>query len=221
MCATYYNSKGEYHGCYQELQAVNELRIIGGKARGRRIRSVPGETTRPITDKVREALFNIIGPDIEGASFLDLFAGTGSVGIEALSRGAKYVCFIDLHKQPIATIRSNLKSTNLEEGAEVIRSDAFSFLDQSHKQSFDYIYIAPPQYKKIWSKTLLRLDEHIEWISDDAWVIVQIHPVEYVAIGEYLELKRLIEFDRRHYGSTLLVFYEKITRGLKLGNIQG
>jgi 16S rRNA (guanine(966)-N(2))-methyltransferase RsmD len=70
---------------------VSELRIIGGKARGRKIRSVPGETTRPITDKVREALFNIIGSDIQGAFFLDLFAGTGSVGIEAISRGAEYV----------------------------------------------------------------------------------------------------------------------------------
>ena len=189
---------------------MNEIRIIGGKARGRRIRSVPGETTRPITDKVREALFNIIGPDIEGASLLDLFAGTGSVGIEALSRGAKYVWFVDLHWQPIKTIRSNLISTGLEEGAEVLRADAFTFIDHPPDRSFDYVYIAPPQYKKMWTQALRRIDRHIEWLSADAWVIVQIHPIEYEAIGENLEIQNLIEFDQRSYGSTLLTFYERL-----------
>jgi 16S rRNA (guanine966-N2)-methyltransferase len=191
---------------------VNELRIIGGKARGRKIRSVRGETTRPITDKVREALFNIIGPDIQATSVLDLFAGTGSVGIEALSRGAKYVCFVDLNWQPIATIRDNLKSTELEDGAEVIRADAFTFFDHLPSHSFDYVYIAPPQYKKMWSRALLSLDRHIEWISEDAWVIVQIHPIEYRSNGEALEFQNLVKFDQRHYGSTLLIFYKRTNK---------
>jgi 16S rRNA (guanine(966)-N(2))-methyltransferase RsmD len=188
---------------------VSELRIIGGKARGRKIRSVPGETTRPITDKVREALFNIIGSDIQGAFFLDLFAGTGSVGIEAISRGAEYVCFVDLNWQPIATIRDNLKNTGLQEGTEVIRSDAFSFLEHSPSYSFDYIYIAPPQYKKIWSRVLQSIDRHIDWITEDAWVIVQIHPIEYESIDEKLHVQKLVEFDQRRYGSTLLIFYRR------------
>ena len=188
---------------------MKELRIIGGKARGRRIRSVPGETTRPITDKVREALFNIIGPDIQGASVLDLFAGTGSVGIEALSRGAKYVCFVDVNWQPIATIRDNIKSTGLIDGGEVIRSDAIAFLGHPPNNKFDYIFIAPPQYKKIWSRALLSLDSHIEWLSDDAWVIVQIHPIEYEPIGQGFKIINLFEFDQRNYGSTLLVFYRR------------
>jgi 16S rRNA (guanine966-N2)-methyltransferase len=89
------------------------MRVISGKAKGRKLRSVPGDTTRPITDRVREALFNIIGPDIEGATLLDLFAGTGSVGIEALSRGAKFVLFIDKNRHPITTIMTNLKDTDL------------------------------------------------------------------------------------------------------------
>jgi 16S rRNA (guanine(966)-N(2))-methyltransferase RsmD len=188
---------------------VSELRIIGGKARGRKIRSVPGETTRPITDKVREALFNIIGSDIQGAFFLDLFAGTGSVGIEAISRGAEYVCFVDLNWQPIETIRDNLKNTGLQEGTEVIRSDAFSFLEHSPSHSFDYIYIAPPQYKKIWSRVLQSIDRHIDWITEDAWVIVQIHPIEYESIDEKLHVQKLVEFDQRRYGSTLLIFYRR------------
>ncbi len=188
---------------------MKELRIIGGKARGMRIRSVPGETTRPITDKVREALFNIIGPDIQGAKALDLFAGTGSVGIEALSRGANYVCFVDLNRLPITTIIENLDSTGLRDGAEVVRADGFKFLDRPPIQVFDYVYIAPPQYKQMWSRALQILDRNIDWLSEDAWVIVQIHPIEYDTTKEGLLLKNLVEFNQRHYGSTLLIFYRR------------
>ena len=189
---------------------MSDLRIIGGKARGRRIRSVPGDTTRPITDKVRQALFNIIGPDIQGASFLDLFAGTGSVGIEALSRGAAYVQLNELNRQPMAIIRENLKSTGLEPGSLVTHGDAFILLERPASQPFDYIYIAPPQYKKMWSRALLLLDRQPGWLSEDGWVIVQIHPIEYQSIGENLPLLQLVEFDQRHYGSTILVFYRKL-----------
>lgn len=190
---------------------MGELRIIGGKARGRRIRSVPGDTTRPITDKVRQALFNIIGSDIQGASLLDLFAGTGSVGIEALSRGAESVCFVERSRKPVAIIRENLKSTGLEVGALVIQTDAFAFLERQVDYAFDYIYIAPPQYKSMWSRALHFLNEHMEWLSEDAWVIVQIHPIEYHPIDETMPIHNLVEFDQRHYGSTLLVFYRKAT----------
>ncbi len=170
---------------------------------------MPGETTRPITDKVREALFNIIGPDIQGAALLDLFAGTGSVGIEALSRGAEYVCFVELNRKPIAIIKENLKSTGLETGAIVTHADAFGLLERPVSHQFDYVYIAPPQYKGLWSRALQSLDTHNSWLSADAWVIVQIHPIEYKPIGEELQLTRLVEFEQRHYGSTLLVFYQK------------
>jgi 16S rRNA (guanine966-N2)-methyltransferase len=186
---------------------VSDLRIIGGKARGKRIRSVPGETTRPITDKVREALFNIIGQDIQGASFLDLFAGTGSVGIEALSRGAEYVSFVELNHKPLAIIRENLKSTGLELNAVVTHADAFTLLERSIYHQFDYIFIAPPQYKNMWSRALQSIDNHIGWLSDDAWVIVQIHPIEYKPISEEMLINNLVEFDQRRYGSTLLIFY--------------
>jgi 16S rRNA (guanine(966)-N(2))-methyltransferase RsmD len=188
---------------------VSDLRIIGGKARGRRIRSVPGDTTRPITDKVKEALFNIIGPDIQGAVFLDLFAGTGSVGIEALSRGAEFACFVELNWKPITIIKENLTNTDLQAGAEVIHSDAIAFLERTPIHIYDYVYIAPPQYKEIWSQVLLSLDTHMDWLSEDAWVIVQIHPVEYKSYGDDLPIRNLIEFDQRHYGSTVLVFYRK------------
>ncbi len=91
-------------------------RIIAGKARGIRLNGVPGDITRPITDRVKEALFNIISVDIVDATMLDLFGGTGSVGLEALSRGARYVRINDLNRQAIATIKANIQLTRLEKG---------------------------------------------------------------------------------------------------------
>ena len=188
---------------------MNGLRVISGKAKGLRIKSVPGDTTRPITDKVKEALFNIIGADIAsgaGAVFLDLFAGTGAVGIEALSRGARFARFIDLNQKAVAVIRENLAHTRLNAAADVKKMDAFSLLKQSPDCTFDYVYIAPPQYQALWKQALQTLDQNVEWLTDDAWVIVQIHPVEY----EPVELVNFSEFDRRDYGSTILVFYERV-----------
>lgn len=182
---------------------MSTLRVISGKARGRRLRSVPGDTTRPITDRVKESLFDIIGGDIQNASLLDLFAGTGSVGIEALSRGAAFVRFVDRERLAIETIRANLEHTDLSDGSEVLRMDAFSLLGRLPDRQFDYVYIAPPQYQNLWKRALLALDAHLGWLSEDAWVIVQIHPTEF----EPLELRQLTEFDRRKYGSTVLIFY--------------
>lgn len=184
---------------------MSNPRIISGKAKGMRLRGVPGNITRPITDRVKEALFNIIGTDIQNASLLDLFAGTGSVGIEALSRGASFVHLNDLHRLAIATIRANLEHTRLKDNAKVSQQDAFSLLSGVPSQPFDYIFIAPPQYKNLWKEILLKLDQNHEWLASDGWVIVQIDPVEY----EKLDLNNFSESDRRRYGSTLLVFYEK------------
>ena len=180
------------------------MRVISGSAKGRKLRSVPGEGTRPITDRVKESLFNILGPDIQESTFLDLFAGTGSVGIEALSRGAKAALFIDLERSAIKTIRENLKLTNLTNEAQVVRGDALAILERPAHMQFDYLYIAPPQYQGLWSRTLKLVDDHLEWLSEDAWVIVQIDPREV----EDLELDQLVEFDRRNYGSTLLIFFQ-------------
>lgn len=184
---------------------MSNPRIISGKARGMRLRPVPGDITRPITDRVKESLFNIINVDIQGASWLDLFGGTGSVGIEALSRGAGYVRFIDLNRSAIQTIRDNLVSTHLELNAHVIQADAFAYLQTQPDREFDYIYVAPPQYKKMWFQALSGVDRNPNWLSPDAWVMVQIDPVEL----EPIDLEWLIQFDQRRYGSTTLIFYQK------------
>ncbi len=183
---------------------MSNPRIIAGKARGMRLQDVPGEITRPITDRVKEALFNILSKDLPGCSFLDLFGGTGSVGIEALSRGAAFVRFIDLNRPAVNVIRANLAHTRLEENAQVFQNDAFQFLKQKPDRQFDYIFIAPPQYKGLWLKAIQTLDEHLEWLDPMGWVIIQIDPVEFQAPP----LTHLVEFDQRRYGSTLLLFYE-------------
>ncbi len=179
-------------------------RIIAGSAKGFRLKSVPGDSTRPITDRVKEAVFNIIAGDIVGASFLDLFGGTGSVGLEALSRGASRCLFLDINQRAIQILKSNLMATGLDEFGIVKLQDATRFLSQSPDQTFDYIYVAPPQYKELWEKTLRILDERDGWSSEDGWVIVQIHPIEY----KKLDIKHFVEFDQRVYGSTKLVFFE-------------
>ncbi|PKN84278.1 MAG: 16S rRNA (guanine(966)-N(2))-methyltransferase RsmD [Chloroflexi bacterium HGW-Chloroflexi-8] len=184
---------------------MSTLRIISGTAKGMRIRSVPGDSTRPITDRVKESLFNIIGNDIVGANFLDLFCGTGSVSIEALSRKAAYARMLDLHSLAVKTINLNLETTKLISKAKVIRVDSLSYIKNNPDLQFDYIYIAPPQYKEIWKQTILLLDQNINWLHEDGWVIVQIHPNEFLEI----DLSNLVVFDKRKYGSTLLVFYQR------------
>lgn len=182
---------------------MGTLRVISGKARGRRLKDVPGDTTRPITDRVKEAVFNILSTDIIGATMLDLFGGTGAVGIEALSRGAIFVRFVEINRAAQQIILENLQSTQLISGSHLVRGDAFRLLKQTPDKNFDYIYIAPPQYKEMWVKSMELLDANPGWLAEDGWVLVQIHPVEY----QKLHLEHLVEFDQRDYGSTIVVFY--------------
>ncbi len=181
------------------------LRVISGSAKGRLLKSVPGDTTRPITDRVKESLFDIIGSDVLDSRWWDLFAGTGAVGIEALSRGAAFALFTDLNRLPIETIKSNLATSGLAARAEVRRGDAFALLASPPRGQFHYIYIAPPQFHDLWAQSLQVLDEHIGHLADDGWIIVQIAPSE----SHDIPLHNLQEFDRRKYGSTLLIFYER------------
>jgi 16S rRNA (guanine966-N2)-methyltransferase len=180
------------------------LHVTSGTAKGRRLKDVPGDTTRPVTDMVKQALFNIIAGDVADSNWWDLFGGTGAIGIEALSRGAAFVRFSELNRLPIDTIHSNLESTGLSEKAEVLRGDAFSMLASQPDRTFDYVYVAPPQYKDMWWKAVIALETNQGWLNKEgAWVIAQIHPREY----RDLDLKILEKFDERKYGSTLLVFY--------------
>ena len=181
------------------------LRVISGTARGRRLKSVPGDTTRPVMDRVKEALFNIIAGDVLDSNWWDLFGGTGAIGVEALSRGASFVRFTDLNRAPVETIKENIAHCGFNDHSEIRRGDALAMLGAKADRRFEYIYIAPPQYHEMWSRSLMLLDKNLEWLSDDGWAIVQIDPTEYKTI----ELQNLEEFDQRKYGGTLLAFYER------------
>ena len=180
------------------------LRVISGSAKGRKLKSVPGDTTRPVMDRVKEALFNILAGDVLDSNWWDLFAGTGAIGIEALSRGATFVRFSDLNRAPIETIRENVENCGFSKQSEIRKGDAFGMLTAQTDRKFEYIYIAPPQYHEMWSKALKLADENIGWLTDDGTVIVQIDPTEYEEIG----LKNLEESEQRRYGSTLIIFYD-------------
>ena len=181
--------------------------MVSGKAKGKRLKLVPGDTTRPIMDRVKESLFNILGP-LHGTRWLDLFAGTGQVGIEALSRGAAEVVFVDNARAAIQTVRDNLISTRLTEGAHVVQSDAFLFLRDSSEAPFDVIFIAPPQYRELWLSALTAVDAAADrYLTPDGQVIVQIDPREFTEPS----LRSLSLTDKRKYGNTLLCFYESAT----------
>ncbi|MBT2292568.1 16S rRNA (guanine(966)-N(2))-methyltransferase RsmD [Paenibacillus albidus] len=122
------------------------MRVVSGSAKGRPLKSVPGSGTRPTTDKVKEAIFSMIGPYFEGGAVLDLFAGTGGLGIEALSRGMERAVFVDMEPKSIETVRANLKLARLEAGAEVYRNDAGRALAAMEKRgrSFDLVFLDPP-----------------------------------------------------------------------------
>ncbi len=178
------------------------MRVIAGQAKGKKLVQVPGKGTRPITDRVKEAVFNILVHDLPDSHFLDLFAGTGAVGIEALSRGAAQAVFVEKTAQAVKTIRDNLERTGLAAQATVLHQDAFKFVPATQTR-FEIIYVAPPQYKKLWSKALLTLDEY-PILSPSGVIVVQIFPKEF----EPLALDHYVLTDRRRYGSTMLCFYE-------------
>jgi len=183
------------------------MRVISGKAKGRKLKLVPGDSTRPAMDRVKENLFNILGQFVVDSTWLDLFAGTGQIGIEALSRGARHVLFVDNVRAAVKVINDNLASTGLAAGATVLQSDAFRVLEGGGGP-YDVIYVAPPQYKELWLQVLVRVDERpLHFLTPDGLLIVQIDPKE----DRPVTLAHLQEIDRRRYGSTLLLFYEPVS----------
>ena len=179
------------------------MRVVSGEAKSRRLQSVRGDTTRPITDRVKTSLFNILMGRVEDTCFLDLFAGTGAVGIEALSRGAREAVFVEREERAAITIRRNLQATGLADRAQVVRKDVFRFIASYQGSPFDIVYVAPPQYRGLWARTLQALDTS-RLIAPGGLAIAQIHPKEYAP----LVLSHLVLSDQRKYGSTLLCFYQ-------------
>lgn len=181
------------------------MRVISGAAKGKRLRAVPGSGTRPITDRVKESVFDILG-DLEGVRFLDLFSGTGGVAIEALSRGAECATLVERSAVAAGVIRENLRSTGMAKAATLVQADVFRYLE-STRDEFDVVYVAPPQYKGLWKETLRALDREASPAVD--LVVVQIHPKEY----EPLCLTHLELEETRRYGSTMICLYRRVGGG--------
>jgi len=185
------------------------MRVIGGTAKGRPLKAVPGDSTRPILDRVKTPLFDILRPTLQGIAMLDLFGGTGAVGIEALSQGAGHCVFLDTNARAVATIKDNLTTCGLTDRAEVRHTDAFIYLKHTQK-SFDLIFVAPPQYKGIWVEAMRSIAERPHLVAEGGQIIVQIDPKEY----EELDLGTLKETAQRKYGNTILMFFEPVSAAL-------
>ena len=147
------------------------MRVITGSARGKRLRELPGLDTRPTTDRVKEGLFNVIQFDIEGRRVLDLFGGTGQMGVEALSRGAAHCTFVDLRKEAMAVIRENLKRTGFTEDATVVQGDYQAFLTRC-KEKFDLIFLDPPYGTGMLEKAMEILTE-IDIVSENGIIVCE------------------------------------------------
>ena len=132
-----------------------------------------------------------------------MFAGTGSVAIEALSRGAQQAVLVEMDRNAVKTIQTNLELTGMGDRAVIRRTNVLTFLKQRPHKAYDFIYIAPPQYKKLWQDTLRLLDDQPDWLAENGTIIVQIDPKEQAPI----ELANLAAYDERKYGKTLLWFF--------------
>src|SRR6266487_2949592 len=172
--------------CWPLYRRIITMRVVTGEAKGRKLKGPKTAGTRPIIERVKQALFNILSTSVEDARFLDLFAGTGSVGIEALSRGAASATFIEMNAKMLNLVRENLRITGLADRAETLHTDAFKFLQahasasvpaSSTKREYDIIYVAPPQYHEMAARALGLLDSS-RLVPDTGMIIVQIHAKE-------------------------------------------
>lgn len=182
------------------------MRIIGGARRGRRLVEWQESGIRPVRDVVRSALFNIISDFVDGASFLDLYAGTGSVGLEALSRGASTCAFVDQRHEACGIIRRNLDALEFLARGEVLETDCLQAVDLLGRRGrrFDLVFLDPPYYQDLVPKSLAALaDGRI--LSADPVVIAAVHRTE--SVDETVGV--LHTADRRRYGDNRLVFYRR------------
>ena len=147
------------------------MRVITGTARGRRLKELPGLETRPTTDKVKESMFNIIQFDIEGRTVLDLFSGTGQLGIEALSRGAERCTFVDLRKEAAAVIRENVKTCGFESQGKVVQGDGIAFLTGC-REKFDLVFLDPPYASGFLEKALETIAA-IDIVSENGIIVCE------------------------------------------------
>lgn len=180
------------------------MRVITGKARGVVLKTPDGMATRPTADRVKEAIFNIIQFDVPAAKVLDLFGGTGQLGIEALSREAKSAVFVDEREDACRLIRENLKRTKMEQYGRVIRSDYMAYL-RSCREKFDIILLDPP-YAEVFLENSLKMITEID-ILQTGGIIVTERPAGKELPWEFPGFSRSRDYK---YGNTLITIYRKL-----------
>ena len=179
------------------------MRVIAGLAKGKQLKTPEGMQTRPTTDRVKEALFSIIQFEIPGARVLDLFGGTGQLGIEALSRGAQSAVFVDAREEACRLIRGNLAKAKLESQGKVIRCDYADYLKRS-RDKFDIILLDPP-YAEVFLEYALKFITEID-ILQSGGIIISERPVGKDLPWDFLGFTRSRDYK---YGTTLLTLYRK------------
>ena len=179
------------------------MRVVSGKARGVTLKTPEGLQTRPTADRVKEAMFSIIQFDLPGARVLDLFGGTGQLGIEALSRGAKHAVFVDAAESACKLIKENLRRTGLEQDARVVRSDYLTYLSNC-AEKYDIILLDPP-YAEVFLENSLKKITEID-ILQSGGIIVAERPLEKELLLEFPGYSRSKDYK---YGNTLLTLYRK------------
>ena len=181
------------------------MRVISGKVRGLKLNTPKNQDVRPTTDRVKENLFNMISSYIMDSNILDLFAGTGSLGIECLSRGAKNCVFVDISKESISIVKSNIKKARVENESLVLNldfKDAVSRL-QSQKNKFDVIFMDPPYYKEMFVDALEKID-NANLLDEDGIIVVE-HDTKDILPDK---VNRLEKTKDKKYGNTTLTFYK-------------
>lgn len=185
------------------------MRIITGQYKGRKIMPVKGANIRYTSDRVKESLFSILGANVEGSRFLDLCAGSGNVGIEAISRGAKSVTFVDLNPLCVKTIISNFQRCNIpinDPQINIIKTDIFKVLGYFNRNGikFDIIFFDPPYHSGILKKAVQEIS--LSNIFLDGSIIIVEHDAKEIID---IDINELIMTRQQKYGTTLLSFYEK------------
>jgi 16S rRNA (guanine966-N2)-methyltransferase len=183
------------------------MRVISGTHGGRRLRSVEGRAVRPTSDRLRETLFNILTPVVSGARFLDVCAGSGAVGIEALSRGASHSTFIDRSRRACSIIAQNLESLGLEEEATILNRNAVNALDRLEEEAavFDLVFIDPPYESEIYSAVMRTLGRGAV-LSGEAIVVVE-HRLKLPPEPDFGRLRAYREVKQ---GESALAFYARL-----------
>lgn len=186
------------------------MRVISGTCKGRALKAVPGNTTRPTTDKVKEAVFNMIGPYFDGGIALDLFAGSGSLGIEAISRGIEKVIFVDRDSKAIQTIYDNINTCQLEDQTEVFRNDADRALNALIKREicFDFIFLDPPYKLQQLTRLMQKITDNKLLHSESMIVCEHSHEV---VLPSCLGDLRLVKHEK--YGIISISIFSKGTVG--------